>query len=59
LGIGPPSVSVGDSVCILLGGQVPFIVRDETLIGECYVHGMMDGNMLEERWNEVKDVVLT
>ncbi|KAI0442937.1 heterokaryon incompatibility protein-domain-containing protein [Xylaria telfairii] len=38
----------GDRVCVLLGGEVPFIVRPTgrgtyTLVGECYIDGIMDG----------------
>jgi hypothetical protein len=57
-----------DLICILFGGQTPFILRKvedvpailskraETweeislcrLIGECYIHGIMDGEAYEE-----------
>lgn len=53
---------VGDWVCILFGGDVPYVLRpnrtDEgpdgtvqtwELIGECYVHGFMDGEALQGR----------
>jgi hypothetical protein len=41
----------GDIVCVLLGGSVPYILRPKDdyyiLIGEAYVHGIMDGEVLE------------
>jgi hypothetical protein len=40
-------VEAGDVVVILNGGQLPFILREVNnhyiLIGEAYVHGIMDG----------------
>ena len=48
--LGPRSCEVDDLVCILHGCSVPVLLRkrgDEmgyTFVGECYVHGMMDGD---------------
>ncbi|KAL8952257.1 MAG: hypothetical protein Q9222_001821 [Ikaeria aurantiellina] len=40
----------GDRVCILFGGQTPYAVRKEgegyRMLGEAYVHGEMDGEVL-------------
>jgi hypothetical protein len=52
LGIAPAAAEVGDVVCILLGANVPFVLRAESggryrLLGEAYVHGIMDGQFLE------------
>ena len=54
--LGPRSCKEGDLVCILHGCSVPVLLRrgrdgvHYTFIGECYVHGMMDGEavMLKE-----------
>ncbi|KAK4985167.1 hypothetical protein LTR66_008260 [Elasticomyces elasticus] len=51
LGNGPKSVAAGDEVWILAGGNVPYILRQKDngnyeLIGECYVHGIMHGEVL-------------
>ncbi|KAH6663199.1 heterokaryon incompatibility protein-domain-containing protein [Halenospora varia] len=47
LGLGPTDVKPGDRVCIFFGGEVLYLLRfiRETshFIGECYVHGLMDG----------------
>jgi hypothetical protein len=44
-------IQAGDIVCVLLGGSVPYILRPKDdyyiLIGEAYVHGIMDGEVLE------------
>lgn len=53
----PPETCEGDTIAILKGGPVPFIIRprerdcdepDWELVGPCYVHGIMHG----EQWNE-------
>lgn len=57
----PPRTQAGDTIYIPLGAQVPFVLRencgnmnmrDKTisafqLVGECYVHGVMDGEMAD------------
>ncbi|KAI0552265.1 heterokaryon incompatibility protein-domain-containing protein [Xylaria curta] len=46
LGLGP-ACQVGDYVCILRGGEVPFILRPTNghfrLVGDAYIHGIMEG----------------
>ena len=54
LGYVPLKSSVGDRICILLGSKVPFVVREAShqrfkLIGECYIHGIMDGEATRDR----------
>ncbi|KAL6713622.1 hypothetical protein ACLMJK_009087 [Lecanora helva] len=45
-GLGPTSMEVGDSVCVLLGSQVPLILENQRrswmFKGQAYVHGLMD-----------------
>ena len=45
--LGPRVLEVGDVVCVLLGGKMPFCLRPwgthYLLVGECYVHGLMNG----------------
>ena len=59
MGIGSHLVEPGDKVCVLFGGSTPYIVRptsipDEYLfLGECYVHGLMDGEAIK-LWEEGK-----
>jgi hypothetical protein len=53
LGLGPSGTTAGDVVCVLRGGNVPFVLRKSdgrsyNLIGEAYVHGIMDGNVVRE-----------
>ena len=62
IGLCPDTARVGDVVCILLGGEVPYVLRPFggepvkkaegnliiasqhfELVGEAYVHGVMDG----------------
>jgi hypothetical protein len=45
-------MQAGDVVVVLYGGRTPFLLRrkdDGTwiLVGECYVHGMMNGEVFD------------
>jgi len=56
LGIGPAGARPGDRVVLILGAPSPYLVRTQTmsddgrsvdrLVGECYVHGIMDGEAM-------------
>ncbi|KAH9203526.1 hypothetical protein DL95DRAFT_472296 [Leptodontidium sp. 2 PMI_412] len=51
-GLGREAIRSGDLVCILFGCSVPVVLREDRerkyyqIIGECYVHGMMDGEAI-------------
>ncbi|KAL7807969.1 HET domain-containing protein [Trichoderma aethiopicum] len=50
-GLGPAAARVGDRVVVLFGGRAPFIIRGTRwhhAIGECYVHGIMDGEVIHQ-----------
>jgi hypothetical protein len=53
-GLGPALMKEGDLCVVLLGADVPFVIRPlETeghylLIGECYLYGVMDGEAIKE-----------
>lgn len=59
IGIGPPYTSPGDQVWVFKGGNVPFVMRDAsaegkdqpqlTLVGDAYVHGIMDGEAMDNQ----------
>ncbi|PVH91329.1 HET-domain-containing protein [Periconia macrospinosa] len=54
LGLAPNNVRSGDIVAILLGCNFPMILRPCTkdlyhVVGECYVHGLMDGEILRQK----------
>ena len=46
IGIGPPSISENDQICVLLGGTTPFALREDgqfwNFIGTAYVQGIME-----------------
>jgi hypothetical protein len=53
LGFAPQEAELGDSICVFHGGAVPFVLRwtptadmAYSLVGECYVHGIMYGEAL-------------
>jgi hypothetical protein len=52
IGLGPASLEPEDVVAVLFGGFTPFVLRcvDDhyVLIGECYIHGQMNGITAED-----------
>ena len=68
IGIGPPYIQVGDLLCIIIGAQTPFLVRKRILpvpetaapvyelVGDCYVHGLMNGEGLG--MGKAEDIIL-
>ncbi|KAL8763478.1 MAG: hypothetical protein Q9194_007331 [Teloschistes cf. exilis] len=52
LGLGPSAMQQADLCCILFGSDVPFVIRRSSsqykLVGECYIHGVMRGEIVEE-----------
>jgi len=53
IGLGPAAMKSGDVVAILFGCRMPFVLRpsDEgrfMLLGDAYVHGLMDGEFMQE-----------
>ncbi|CAM1508647.1 Fc.00g054950.m01.CDS01 [Cosmosporella sp. VM-42] len=62
MGLGPPATRAGDSIALLLGCDTPIILRKSeeswTVVGECYVHGAMYGEMLLTNKFEVGDIKL-
>ena len=65
LALVPQCVREGDQIFVLLGGQVLYALRpvggSYRFLGECYVHGLMDGevlDILETGLAKVTDVVL-
>ncbi|KAF5868701.1 putative heterokaryon incompatibility protein [Botrytis fragariae] len=62
IGLVPMDAQIGDQLFLLEGGKVPYILRrmkgkeEYKIIGDCYVHGIMDG----EEWNsdKLEDVIL-
>jgi hypothetical protein len=55
IGLGPLTMQPTDMICVLLGCSVPVVIRNEApnghvLVGECYMHGIMDGEAFEPGW---------
>ena len=51
IGLGSTRMQIDDKICILLGGDVPFILRKTKkgqyqFVGEAYVHGIMSGEFM-------------
>ncbi len=61
-GWGPDQTRNGDIVCVFEGAAVPFVLRPVSdgcfeIIGDVYIHGIMDGELME-LGIEAKEVVL-
>jgi hypothetical protein len=54
LALVPKGAQPGDSIALLKGGKIPFVVREAdgegglSLVGDSYVHGIMNGEAFEE-----------
>jgi hypothetical protein len=50
MGLGPLGTEPGDRICVLLGCDVPLLIRPEdnhyVVVGACYVYGMMKGEVM-------------
>ena len=66
VGCGPAAMEPGDSISILAGGSVPYVLRPVPdaaclntfeLVGSCYVHDVMDGQAVhgikEDEWHNI------
>jgi hypothetical protein len=55
IGLGHGLAEIGDLVCALFGGHVLYVLRQKgqsslyEFMGECYLHGMMDGEALKSK----------
>jgi Heterokaryon incompatibility protein (HET) len=48
LGSMPKGAEVGDKICIFYGGELPYVIRpgdngEYKFVGDCYLHGVMNG----------------
>jgi len=58
INLGPEALQTGDYIALCKGGKVPYVLRKvpegHELVGECYVHGIMQGErFVEEKCGEV------
>ena len=70
VGLGPAGTAVGDQIFLLTGGKTPFMLRwrerdaiypsqqKYEIVGDCYVHGRMDGEAKEENWIDSEGILL-
>ncbi|KAL6362054.1 hypothetical protein LRP88_05537 [Fusarium phalaenopsidis] len=64
-GIGPPDAKIGDEVWVLLCGNVPHVIRRSSeqglefqFIGDAYVQGIMDGEVIAKSATAIETVTL-
>lgn len=62
LGLGPGSIRKGDSVCMIQGARVPYVLREQVgrsgwkIVGETYLHGFMHGEMVAALHGKVEEM---
>jgi hypothetical protein len=53
MGLAPEATKKGDSIALLKGGRLPFVLRKEgenwAMLGSCYIHGIMYGEGFDEK----------
>jgi len=63
VGAVPQSSQVGDLVCMFHGARHLFVVRphgpDSAYVGHAYVHGLMNGEILEAAWYKKQTITLS
>jgi hypothetical protein len=56
----PEAAKVGDCICVILGVNVPFVIRkcgdNHILVGECYVQGLMQAEAITKVRSGIFDV---
>jgi hypothetical protein len=62
LGLAPKAVRPGDIIAILLGCKCPVVLRPFCngmfrVVGECYIHGLMDGEILSQGRDELEFIL--
>ena len=68
LGIGPKETKIGDTIAAMVGGDVLYVLRENAhgeeikrqfqLVGEAYIHGLMDGEVWSEMVHPLEDISL-
>lgn len=60
MGIAADTTKMGDYVCVVRGAQVPLVLRETEdigafdFVGECYIHGIMDGEAVNEQYEQIE-----
>ncbi|KAI9856597.1 MAG: hypothetical protein M1813_008857 [Trichoglossum hirsutum] len=57
MGLAPSGAEIGDTLAAFMGAQLPFVIRcrgleEYRVVGECYVHSCVDGQLLGEQGPE-------
>ncbi|KAH6673235.1 heterokaryon incompatibility protein-domain-containing protein [Halenospora varia] len=65
IGLGAAGVEKGDIICLFSGGQLLYVLRETSkpgqysFMGECYVHGLMDGEAVPTSSELYREFILT
>jgi hypothetical protein len=63
MGYVPGDAKVGDTICLLSGGALPYVIREygngeHTFLGDCYIEGEMYGKRWEARASDIESFTL-
>lgn len=62
VGLVPFNAQLGDSICVLPGASTPFVLRREgdtfRFVGDCYIHGLMDGEVVDLTYVPTTNIVI-
>lgn len=62
IGLVSPKAQVGDLIVVIMGARIPFVIRKAQggylLVGDAYVHGLMEGEALRRSDLRQVDIVL-
>lgn len=58
----PKGAQIGDVICVIAGAAVPFALRETAegyrVVGQCYLHGIMEGEALQNPSLYKKSIIL-
>lgn len=62
MGLAPVGSMPGDAICVVQGCSIPLVMRPKgdhwILIGESYVHGIMDGEAMDMNYIESRNIAI-
>ena len=62
IGLVHDDVIEGDSICVFVGAGVPFVLREcgdgYKLYNDCYIHGIMEGEVIEMQDTAIQDIII-
>ena len=66
MGLVPAAARLGDRIVLIFGGSVLYVLRPREgllasqyeFVGECYIHGLMDGEVLDWEMDQMGSEII-